>query len=637
MPIQLKCYEPPGLVLALSDDDLSRHVIALGATGTGKTSALVNPVLRQLLSHRIGGRKLGILVMDPKADDTEQRVKHYAREAGRERDVVILSPTGSSYYPFFAGLQKLRDIDGIARRVLGSSADMGPWNTYWTEGRVGLIQTALTLLVASGKPAGFDEAAEFLRSFVYDVASPAVKGRVDFVERLLKDSRLRPATRRRLQMALVETQNWWQLDARTREIHKSAIGNALRPLLCASSREYFDEARGFGFRAGDVLHGKVLVCSVNAIRHPELARLLFKTLKNDFYDAVLSRPALVPGTHNHCALILDELPLAVGPEDLEALATIRSHGGIFLAAAQGLHGLDAVLGRRGRESLLNNFGSCFFFASRENELDVFALLSLGLKGLEKDHSPGGPTPIPVLDWSQPPQPPQPVCPPGTLARLAQHHCLAKLAGGAVTESPVWLEPIFHSFPQQPCQPEPDDLGEAVVRLKATVAEEKTMHASPALLIAHMHERGHKLLTPPSLVSATWSLCVPHCTRAEMLREAERYEIEGLGQLPSCWLLGLLRWLERNCELAPTVAAVAPRDGILWLQLRPPSTWAGMGPLTQPAMVNLQIYPSLWRPLSQRHWVRLFCERPDLREELLALPQVGLRRTKPAAGMKSHGQ
>src|ERR1035438_648222 len=54
------------------------------------------------------------------------------------------------------------------------------------------------------------------------------------------------------------------------------------------------------------------------------------------------------------------------PGECNAPFTVSQPGG---AAAQGLHGLDAVLGRNGREALLNNFGSCFFFAARENGLD----------------------------------------------------------------------------------------------------------------------------------------------------------------------------------------------------------------------------------------------------------------------------
>jgi hypothetical protein len=77
--IRLLCYEPAGQVLALSADDLTRHVLGLGATGSGKTTALMNPILQQTIAWRANEaeRKPGLLVLDPKEDDTADKVKAY--------------------------------------------------------------------------------------------------------------------------------------------------------------------------------------------------------------------------------------------------------------------------------------------------------------------------------------------------------------------------------------------------------------------------------------------------------------------------------------------------------------------------------------------------------------------------------
>ena len=78
---------------------------------------------------------------------------------------------------------------------------------------------------------------------------------------------------------------------------------------------------------------------------------------------------------------------------------------------------------------------------------------------------------------------------------------------------------------------------------------------------------------------------------------------------------------QGLSLAAVIVRVSVRSGVLWPQLDEPSRYWGDGPLTVPEAINLFLYPSLWRPLLQRHLAQLMVERPDLRPELQSLPQV----------------
>jgi hypothetical protein len=149
-------------VLALSADDLSRHVLGLGATGCGKKTGLINPLLKQVIARHAGegNRKAGLLILDPKDDDMQDKVRAYAREAGRLEDVFTLSHSGDSHYGYFSGIQKLEQVGVFARRVPYGSGEMGGQNAYWTESRFGLVNPALTVLPASGESVTFDRAAE---------------------------------------------------------------------------------------------------------------------------------------------------------------------------------------------------------------------------------------------------------------------------------------------------------------------------------------------------------------------------------------------------------------------------------------------------------------------------------------------
>lgn len=623
--ITLKCYEPAGKVISLSAEDICRHVLASGATGSGKTTGLINPLLRQLLAWKADRRELtaGLLVLDAKGDDTIQKITGYARAAGREGDLMVLSETGNAYYDFFGGFRDLSQVDEFTNRVLFATRDLGDQNAYWTESRFGLVQCALVLLLASG-PFTFDEAADFLRTFCYERDSKAVEQRVRFVERLLQDGSLRPVTRRRLELSVVEARNWKALDDRTRELHRSTLGNALRPLLSPAARDLFDSSRGVRFNPGNVLAGKILVCSLSAISNPQLTLLLFRALKRDYYTAVLSRMACNPHADRLCGIILDELPLAVTADDCETLPVLRSKGGFMVAATQSLSALDDVIGRRKREALLANFCSYFFFGGRENQTDEFAMLTLGLSHEDRKPSPNNPNgSIQVMESAQAWNP-RPLCPPGALARLKQHEVYAKLANGDLTHEPCWLEPDFHDFSPAVTTVAPSDLAEAVTRLQMADAEQELPSAGPPLLVKFMHQRGHKLMVTPSVITATWQLCVPSIGRAELIRRITwKYPARGLETLPSCWLLGLLHWLEKRPRMAPHVTEVSHRGGILWAKLDAAASAWGEGPVAIPAEINRFIYPSLWRPILRNHFMQLLCERPDLRSLLMTLPQIAM--------------
>lgn len=280
---------------------------------------------------------------------------------------------------------------------------------------------------------------------------------------MLTERTLSDITHRRLELALAETKNWEALDPRTKELHRSTLQNALRPLLSPAAHNFF-APKPTEFRAQEVLNGKILVVSLDAISNPSLARLLFRVVRQDFYTAVQSRLVAHPNDVRLCGLIADELPLSVMPEDTAALCVIRAKGGFVVAAAQSFSGLDEVLGARGRAALMANFNNVFFFSARENVLEEYALVTLGTRERQNEETGDGTGTLFVTDDTGR-RVREPVCPLGSLGRLKPHEALAKLADGTCTERPVWLQPSFFDASPKPNLPALDDLSKAVSALQ----------------------------------------------------------------------------------------------------------------------------------------------------------------------------
>ncbi len=620
--IHLRCYEPAGRVLQFSPDDLTRHIIAFGATGSGKTTGLINPMLQQLLNWRADdpSRRPGLLMLDPKGDDSAEKVRSYARSAGREADLAILSLGGNTFYDILGGLERLEQIETYARRLLSGTRDLGRDNAYWTETRDGLVQTALVILLANGRPVTFDDAVSFMQAWWFAPACTRVQPKLDFVNQLLSGDVLHPLSRRRLELALSEVKNWTTLDGRTKDLHRSTLANALRPLLSSAAHSLFAPS-GIEFHAGDVLEGKVLVVSVDAVSHPELARMVFRIVRQEFYAAVQSRKHFRADRDRPCGLIADELALSVMPEDVQALSVIRAKGGFVVAAAQSLNGLDEVLGARGREALLVNFNTTFFFSARERALDEHAFFSLGIREKrerQRTHIDQGEL---VTSSVRESVVQEAICPPGSLARLQQHQAFVKLADGTGTPGPVWLEPSYFDSQERAEPQETDDLAEAIEKARNLPLQNGGREEGLSLFLLHMHKRHHALRTSPTVLAAIWPLCVPRVSRNELLSRFPQ-RIPGLESLPSCWLAGLSRWFAVNPLLTPAVTEIAVRSGLLWPKLDRAFTLWGDGETLIPESINLFVYPSLWRSPSPRHRMSLAVERPDLVEELNSLPPQG---------------
>src|SRR5690606_17574541 len=128
------------------------------------------------------------------------------------------------------GLGSLFDVDLTTQRLLLAASSMSKENAYWEEARSAMVDAALTVLVASGKPVRFSQACDFMRQWFFrPILSPQVSTVFDAARK--NATSLTGAERRKVFQALDMAELWNTLDNRTKSNIASTLACAIKPLL----------------------------------------------------------------------------------------------------------------------------------------------------------------------------------------------------------------------------------------------------------------------------------------------------------------------------------------------------------------------------------------------------------------------
>ncbi len=228
------CYEPAGEQVALTENELGRHVLLLGSTGCGK-STLLAAAMGQILVRC--EEKVGLLVLDAKADGLADQVRDAAWQAGRSKDVMIFGPEGDHTLDLFEPLGSLQGVEAITRRIMLAADPMSGDNAYWQTTTASMYSAAFSLYAAAGKPVHFSAVMEFLRRwFMSPTTTPEIQVLIDQLERDKKPPH--PL----VTGAIDQAKLWQDLDLRTRSVVQSCLLNVLRPLQSAAAASTFAAA-----------------------------------------------------------------------------------------------------------------------------------------------------------------------------------------------------------------------------------------------------------------------------------------------------------------------------------------------------------------------------------------------------------
>jgi hypothetical protein len=444
--ISLPCFEPAGRSLDISREDLLGHSMAIGSTGSGKTTRFIYPIIEQLI--RQSGSKASLCILDSKADGAMREVVTRAcQEAGRTDDLSFIDGNSPACLDCFSSLaeQEMETIDAMAG-LIGSVLPVDERNRYWDVTFQSLLRQALRLHALNPKiETGYRGLLKHLMRYlmVHQIKDPLYTRLIDHLEGHYASY---PETIQPIIDEVFATHKLWDtIDFRTRTNLQSMATSILTPMNSPAVHGMFNGSDPI--KVADAMDaGRVLLISIDAVRYPEAARFVGVILKGMFYDAVLSsRSDSMKG------LVLDDWPLCITSgfgnrySDVEALSMIRSAGGFLVAATQSLAALDVTIGPRARAAAVANFANLVFFRSRDQLVDELAAAYLGQKSDK------------LIDYTRSDRPAEtgrvehpiriereirvPAVPHGSLARLATGDAYA-LIGSQVYSSSLCLVPTF---------------------------------------------------------------------------------------------------------------------------------------------------------------------------------------------------
>ena len=367
--------------LNFSEDALCKHTIFIGSTGIGKTTSL-NVLLRDIIGYNAKdeAQKVGLLVFDLKGDNTLFKIRKWAEEYGRGKDVIDYCADSKFYFDPLGGLDSFRKIPEYVERLY----NIFPFQSsevYWEQSLRKRFKTVLTYCLFRHGRMSFKLFLDELREFTTaDSATRNWRDVMDSVEMVLraleKKSKGTAAESYEVLRELLEdtragVNEWQHLDPRTKSNELSTMTNLVsnfgNPI---TNGHIFEGKNKMRLDVGElVCSGKVVVASFDGISNRQSAVAICKLLKSDVYGAIQARqnPSRLAG------IVMDEFPLvATDGENISGdgfnMQTIRSKRGFVIAATQGLVGLDLSIGEQARRRLMTNFNNVFVFKSNEREV-----------------------------------------------------------------------------------------------------------------------------------------------------------------------------------------------------------------------------------------------------------------------------
>lgn len=179
--VELACYEPAGQSVPMTEADILGHTLVTGGSGSGKTTRVIYPMLRQLIEHRASESsvKPGLCVLDSKADgEVAAFLRKTCLEAGRKDDFQVVACEEGGCIDLLSPVKRegLKGLKSVAD-LLAASTPTSESNRYWEITFASLILLSLRLYHLTEDEPNYGGMVDFMRRYLlqFDLMNPSLK------------------------------------------------------------------------------------------------------------------------------------------------------------------------------------------------------------------------------------------------------------------------------------------------------------------------------------------------------------------------------------------------------------------------------------------------------------------------------
>lgn len=346
------------------------HVLVIGSSGSGKTSAVLRRFFRAYLQKGLGG-----LAICSKADDREMFAR-WLEETGRTADARVFAVGQLRFdilqylitHPDPAVRNKTNIIETFEQMMvplLGNVRSSGSDDEFWKIQRRMLLSHLLILAMHSGEPVTFQLLAAILKATPQDpdmAANPETWGHTALGHCLYQAQRRTAGTRdaKEVQKAREYFLNDFpSFPDKTRGCVEMTVQGMFS---CFQDPMVEDLTSALDFTPEEALDGRVLIVDL-----PDnlVGRMLALGIKHLFQKAAMRRSVGPEDATTIAAFFcLDEFQQWITPEDAGFLAKARSSRVCCLFLTQNVPGMIASVGgatpRESVDALCGNFSTKIF-------------------------------------------------------------------------------------------------------------------------------------------------------------------------------------------------------------------------------------------------------------------------------------
>lgn len=340
-----------GMPMGLTLRDISTHLFALGASGTGKTFGVLRPVAKAWADLNKGG----MIVLDGKGV-LPLEISEYCNGS----DFLLISPEHTPAYNPLLGMSADSFADTLADICGGSDAD-----PFWSNSGRLMVRMASNALQMTGRTLSF--------SGVYDFLVMPAEERNEALSGLPETSVIAK------NVISYFTKELPAMDEKTRENVLQNVRSWLGNIINNAVLSEWCEASNNVTNVEEVFIGSRIGVLLPESLYGEGAKIISALVMRRIYDAAKKRgdrwnaqPGQTP-----VMMIADEIQNLLSSADIENAAISRSLGLYLVMASQNVDGLYKRLGKDGSVQMLGNFASLIALPPKTEDSNNFLSMRAG--------------------------------------------------------------------------------------------------------------------------------------------------------------------------------------------------------------------------------------------------------------------